>query len=87
MEYQRIINLLDNTPNQPSKFRTKNWVELNDESRGIYNANSKIRFETHKNIIIKNCAPFTNCISEINNTLIDNAKDIDIMIMQNCLNN
>ena len=87
MEYQRIINLLDNTPNQPSKFRTKNWAELNDESRGIYNANSKIRFETNKNIIIKNCAPFTNCISEINNTLIDNAKDIDIMIMQNCLKN
>ena len=30
MEYQNIINLLDNTPNQPSKFRTKNWVKLND---------------------------------------------------------
>ena len=33
-----------------------------------------------KNIIIKNCAPFTNCISEINNTQIDNAKDIDIVM-------
>ena len=30
LEYQKIINLLDNTPNQPSKFGTKNWVELND---------------------------------------------------------
>ena len=30
MEYQKI-NLLDNTPNQPSKFKTKNWVEINDE--------------------------------------------------------
>ena len=29
MEYQKIINLLDNTPNQPSKFKTKNCVELN----------------------------------------------------------
>ena len=29
MEYQKIINLLDNTPNQPTKFRTKNWVEIN----------------------------------------------------------
>ena len=27
MEYQKIINLLENTPNQPNKFRTKNWVE------------------------------------------------------------
>ena len=31
-----------------------------------------------KNIIIKNCAPFTNCTSEINNTQIDNVKDINI---------
>ena len=29
MEYQKIMNLLDNTPNQPFKFRTKNWVEIN----------------------------------------------------------
>ena len=40
MEYQKIINLLDNTPNQPTKFRTKNWVEINDDSRGTYNTNS-----------------------------------------------
>ena len=33
MEYQKIINLLDNAPNQPSKFKTKNWVKTNDESR------------------------------------------------------
>ena len=30
MEYQKIINLLDNTPNQPPKFKTKNWAEIND---------------------------------------------------------
>ena len=40
MEYQKVINLLDNTLNQPSKFRTKNWVQLNDESRGTYKKNS-----------------------------------------------
>ena len=28
----------------------------------------------------KNCAPFNNCISEINNTQIDTAKDIDIVM-------
>ena len=33
-----------------------------------------------KNMVIKNCAPFTNCISEINNTQMDNAKDIDAVI-------
>ena len=114
MEYQKIIHLLENTPNQLSKFRTKNRIEVNDESCGTYNVNSNIKFKTsmlrsslcdysdayihvsatitvpntaaagaaahnRKNIIIKNCAPFTNCISEINNTQIDNAKDIDIV--------
>ena len=46
MEYQKITNLLDNASNQTSKFRTKNWVEINDESRGVYNANSQIKFKT-----------------------------------------
>ena len=115
MEYQKIANLIDGTSNQPSKFRTRNWVEINDESRGAYNVNSQIKFKTtilksslcdysdvyilvkgtisvnntaagdainnnDRKVIFKNCAPFTNCISEINNTQIDNAKDIDIVI-------
>ena len=45
MEYQKIANLIDDTSNQPSKFRTKNWVEINDESRGAYNVNSQIKFK------------------------------------------
>ena len=45
MEYQKIANLLDSASNQPSKFRTKNWVEINDESRGTYTG-SDINFET-----------------------------------------
>ena len=40
------MNLLENAPNQPSEFRTKNWVEINDESRGTYNVNSQIKFKT-----------------------------------------
>ena len=114
MEYQKIANLIDhNTLNQPSKFRTRNWIEINDE---VYNVNSQIKFKTtmlksslcdysdayilvkgtitvnntaaagaaanntNKKVTFKNCAPFTNCISEINNTQIDNAKDIDIVM-------
>ena len=47
MEYQKIANLLDNNlSNQPSKFRTKNWVEINDKSKESYSANSDIRFKT-----------------------------------------
>ena len=116
MEYQKIANLLDNASNQPSKFRTKNWVEINDESRETYSVNRQINFKTsmlrsslcdysdayilvkgnitvnntaadgaaanntNKKVIFKNCAPFTNCISKINNTDIDNAKYIDIVM-------
>ena len=47
MEYQKIANLLDNSlSNQPSKFRTKNWAEINDESKESYSAGSDIRFKT-----------------------------------------
>ena len=43
MEYQKIANLIaDYTSNQPSKFRTRSWIEINDESRGAYNVNSQI---------------------------------------------
>ena len=97
MEYQKIINLLGDLSNQPSKFRLKSWVEINDESIGAYNTNSQIEFKTtmsksslcdysdayilfketitvnntaatgadannsNKNVIFKNCAPFTDC--------------------------
>ena len=95
------MNLLDNITNQPSKFRTTNSVEINDDPRGTYNTNSQIKFKTSmpklsscdysdayihvkevpntsaataaannigKTVILKNCAPVTDCISEINNT-------------------
>ena len=107
MEYQKIANLLDSASNKPSKFRTKNWVEINDESRGTYSVNRQINFKTsmlrsslcdysdayilvkgnisvnntaadgaaanntNKKVIFKNCAPFTDCISKINNTQVD----------------
>ena len=47
MEYQKIANLIDdNTLNQPSKSKTRNWIEIIDESRGTYNVNSQIKFKT-----------------------------------------
>ena len=46
MEYQKITNLLDDSSNKTSKFRTKNWVEINEESRGTYNDDKQIRFKT-----------------------------------------
>ena len=46
MEYQKISNLIDDASNQPSKFRTKNWVEINYESGGTCNVNTQIKFKT-----------------------------------------
>ena len=117
MEYQKIANLLDNASNQPSKFRARNQVEINDESRGTYTGNdfrfkitmlrsnlcdyanayilvkgtititgagnddgTKRADERDKGVTFKNCAPFTKCISRINNTDINNAQDKDIVM-------
>ena len=42
---QKTINLSDNTSNQPSKLKTKSWVEIN-ELRGTHYTNSQIKFIT-----------------------------------------
>ena len=46
MAYIKIINLLDNTQNKPSKFRTRNLVEINDELRGMYKDSNQSKFKT-----------------------------------------
>ena len=38
MDYQKVTNLLDNKNIQPSKFKTKTWAEINDQSRRTYTA-------------------------------------------------
>ena len=117
MQYQKIENLLNDALNQPPKVRTRNWVEINDESRGTYTSNCN-KFKTtmlrsnlcdyadayilvkgtititgagyddaakrldkrNKGLTFKTCALLTKCISRINNTDIDNAQDIDIVM-------
>ena len=46
MEYQKIANLIYDASNQLSKFRARNQVEINDESREPCNTNSQIKFKT-----------------------------------------
>ena len=103
MEYQNIINLLDSTANELSKFRSENQVQINDDLCETYIFNNQIKFKTsmlisslcdyadvyilvkgiiaitqagaddaakqldkkNKGVIFKNCAPFTDCISDI----------------------
>ena len=53
----------------------KGTISVNNTAAADAAANN-----ANKKVIFKDCAPFTNCISEINNTQIDNAKDIDIVM-------
>ena len=46
----------------------------------VPNTGTAANGNNRKNIIIKYWAPFTNCISEINDAQIDNSKDIDILM-------
>ena len=90
MEYQKIINLLDNTPNQPCKFRTKSWVDYSDAYILVTGTITVVGAGTNtaaiaadrdsKQAVFKNCASFTNSITEINNTQIENAKDLDVVM-------
>ena len=41
-----MLNLLDKKTKQPSKFRTKDWVEINNDSHGRYSAGSQIKFKS-----------------------------------------
>ena len=45
MEYQKIIDFLDNKQNKPSRFRIRNLVEMINESRGTYNNDNQIKFK------------------------------------------
>ena len=72
MEYQKITNVLDNTQNEPSKFRTRNWVEINDESRGKYNKDNQIKFET--SMIRSNLCDYSDAYILVSRTItIDGA--------------
>ena len=82
MKYQKIINLLDDTTNQPSKFRTRYLVEINDQSRGNYGKNNQIKFKT--SIIRSNLCDYSDAYILVSGTITidgagadDNAKRLD----------
>ena len=66
MEYQKRANLLESTSDNLSKFRTRNWVEIDDESRGNY-ANSDIRFKT--TILRSNLCDYANSYILVKGTI------------------
>ena len=114
MDFQKIINLLDITPDDKDlpRYVAKKWIEVYDQSEKNDNVNKEIRFKTsmlrsdlcdfsdayivvkgnitlegassankdNKKLAFKNNAPFINCISKINGSIIDNAEDLDVVM-------
>ena len=121
METQRIVNLLNSSDNENSKFATKKWYIIDSESKGNYSHKNPIKFLTSslesslcdysdayvlvtgniavtrtiaaasdepvKNnepltaatqVAFKNCAPFKDCRTEINDTFVDYVDFINI---------
>ena len=112
MGAQKIVNLLNDSDNESTKFATRKWYIINDQNNGQYgrgNENdSPIKFETKvikpnlcdysdayilvtgdikvaavaidNNAAFKNCAPFTRCVTHINDEHVETAENLDIIM-------
>ena len=111
METQKIVNLLNDSNNESSKFATRKWYIINDQNNGQCGRGSEnestIKFETkviksnlcdysnayilvtgdinfadaaaNTNVAFKNCAPFTRCVTHINDENVETAENLDII--------
>ena len=104
MEHQKILNLLDET--NDSKFVTRKWDIVNDNSKSNYDATNEITYNAEilksnlcdyndayilvrgditvvavpaTQVAFKICAPFTKCITKIDETTKDDAEDLDLV--------
>ena len=106
METQKIVNLLNGSENDNSKFATKKWCIIDIESNNNHSQNDEIKFLTWSiesglcdysdayilvtgniaatpnnaatQVVLKNCAPFEKCRTEINETFVDETDFINI---------
>ena len=105
METQKIVNLLNGSDNESSRFATRKWNIINDQNnvqygRGDEDENdSAIKFErkvikpnlkianiaANTNLAFRNCAPFTGCVTHINDEHVETAEDLDIIMPMNNL--
>ena len=105
METQKIVNFLNGSDNEKSKF-TKKWYVINSESKSNYSPDNRKFFLTsslesslcaysdayalvtgnitvidsnaNTKVAFKNCAPFRECSTDINENVIDEAEHINI---------
>ena len=112
MESRKIVNLLNASNNESSKFATRKWYIINDQNNGQYGNGdengSTIKFETkvikanlcsysddyvlvtgnitttggnvNTKVAFKNCAPFTRCVTHINDEQVETAENLDIIM-------
>ena len=107
METQKIVNLLNDSNNENSKFATKKWYIIDSEAKGNYLPDNEVKFLTsslesglcdysdayinlvtgnitvtgsndNTKVAFKNCAPFKDCRTKINDTFVDYAEHINI---------
>ena len=99
METQKIVNLLNSSENEYSKFATKKWYIIDSESKGVYSHENPIKFyacilvtgniaatgaDGNTKFAFKNCAPFRKYRTEINETFIDETEHISIAMCNLC---
>ena len=95
MEYAKIKILLDNTANQPSKFSTKNCLEINEDARRTFSIHMQTTFKIAINNNYYKYNNYNNYINitiiEVNSTKADNANNLDVVIamynLKECSNN
>ena len=99
MEHQKILNLLNKASD--SKFVTRKWSTVNDNSNADYGVGNEIIYKTEvlksnicdyndnyilvrghqaTQVAFKSCALFTSCITKIDETTIDGAEDLDLVM-------
>ena len=104
METQKIINLLNDSSNEESKFATKEWYVIDSQTtKDKYKQGDVIKFERetiksslcdysdafilvtgnitvaaddNTDVAFKNCAPFSTCITKIDDKFVDEANHI-----------
>ena len=112
MKTQKIVNLLNDSDNESSKFATRKWYIINDQNNEQYgrgNENdSTIKFEAkvikpnlcdysdadllvtgdikvadfaaNTYVAFTKCAPFTRCVTHINDEHVETAENLNIFI-------
>ena len=81
MEQQKILILLNEA--NDSRFVTKKWNIVNDNSKSNYDAiwdDITVVAAPAAQVAFNTCAPFTTCITKIDETIIHDAEDLDLLI-------